>query len=151
MKYYSEVLDDFFDTEQELIDAEADQKEKDMDELEVKTEQEILRNKIEAVCKNIDEAIKSVRAAEEQVKELQKKYDEEIEAIDLKYDELVNDIMSPVNQDLRAHMLCRDELLLEYNQKYGPYTNVFTGKDALNRCSHINNLFNTFLKEIGIY
>ena len=147
MKYYSEILDDFFDTEKELIDAEAAQKAQD---LVTETEEEFLKQEIEKAELAIKEAYDTVDAAKKQVKELQKKYDEEIEAINLKYNELVDDIMNPANDQLMKALSAKDDLMLEYNKKYGPYIRVYQDKESLDKILGTHSIFNKFLKELGL-
>lgn len=147
MKYYSEILDDFYDTEKELIDAETAAK---AQSVLTETEQDFLKQEIEKAELAVQDAYKQVDAAKAQVAELQKKYDEEIEAINLKYNDLVDDIINPANERLMTALTTRDDLLVEYNKKYGAYMRVYKDKEVLDKILGTHSIFNKFLRELGL-
>ena len=64
MKYYSEILDDFYDTEKELIDAETAAKAQSVLK---ETEQDFLKQEIEKAELAVQDAYKQVDAAKAQV------------------------------------------------------------------------------------
>ena len=44
----------------------------------------------------------------------------------------------------------RDDLLVEYNKKYGAYMRVYKDKEALDKILGTHSIFNKFLRELGL-
>lgn len=149
MKYYSEILDKAFDTEEECFKAE--QQHKDMlakqkqetqktEKNQSKAKKE-LADKVKQAEKNLDQAKKEYNQAEDKVAEILERSNKEITEI----------LTAAKKKVAEAERLKRDALLA-FNKEFGAYTKVYTGEQAIeefNRAwSKISNPFFTFLRNL---
>ena len=134
MKFYSEQLKRFFDTEEQCLEEE--EKAKTAAETTKQTKAKLAKA-IENADKELDDAYAALTAAEKQVEELQNEYDQR-----------VADIMDPAREHIRECTKKRAEAIKEFNEKYGVYTTTYTGNKALNELMRadkiIDNLFKRF-------
>ena len=131
MKFYSEALKQFFDTEADCLSAEETARQ----EAESK---KATKAKYAKAVKDAEEALKAayqgVADAKDAVKELQKEYDKKV-------DEIMDPALARVKECLNA----RKEAIKAFNEKYGTYTTTYTGNEALQEYESImKNFFNRF-------
>ena len=130
MKYYSEELKKFFDTEEQCVSEE--QKHREKTEFNKLTRAKLAKA-IEIADKEVDEAYEVLKAATSQVDELQKEYDSKVDAI-----------MNPARDKVRKSLKKRADAIKEFNDTYGTYTTAYNGNKALNEYIKVNNLLNHF-------
>ena len=131
MKFYSEALKQFFDTEADCLSAEETARQ----EAESK---KATKAKYAKAVKDAEEALKAaykkVADARDAVRELQKEYDERVDAI-----------MDPALEEAKQCLNARKEAIRAFNEKYGTYTTTYTGNEALQEYESImKNFFNRF-------
>lgn len=124
MKFYSEKLEKFFDTEAECKEAEvkADEMEKEKKNLaDVKSnERKQYAKVIEEADKILDEEYTKYEEVKKHVIELKKKCDEECEKL-----------LLDAKKELKAAQDKKFAAVQQFNEKFGPYTISYTGDKAL--------------------
>lgn len=134
MRYYSDELKEFFDTEEKLL-AEEEKARQAIEEKKVTKAK--LAKAVEDADKDLDEAYAGLEAAKQQVAELQKEYDEKVDAI-----------MNPARDLIKECTKARAEAIKEFNDKFGVYTTTYNGNKALNEMIKMekifDNIFNRF-------
>lgn len=132
MKFYSEQLKRFFDTEEQCLAEE--EKAKTAIETTKQTKAKLAKA-IENADKELDDAYAALTAAEKQVEELQNEYDQR-----------VADIMDPARERIRECTRKRAEAIKEFNEKYGVYTTTYTGNKALNELMRADKIIDDIFK-----
>lgn len=133
MKFYSEELKKFFDTEEECLAEE----EKARIEAEEKKETKAkLAKAVDDADKALDLAYEMLEEAKKQVAELQKEYDAK-----------VDDIMNPVYNEVKECTKNRADAIKNFNDKYGVYTTTYNGNKALNEMLKMEKLLNNMFKK----
>lgn len=124
MKFYSEKLEKFFDSEAECKDAElkAEQVEEEKKEIaEVKSnERKQYAKKVEEADKALEEQYLKYEEAKKKIIEIKKKCDEECEKI-----------LIEAKKELKQAQDNKFVALEQFNDKFGPYTISYTGDKAL--------------------
>ena len=132
MRYYSDELKQFFDTEEKLL-AEEEKARQATEEKKVTKAK--LAKAVEDADKDLDEAYAGLEAAKQQVAELQKEYDEKVDAI-----------MNPARDLIKECTKARAEAIKKFNDKFGVYTTTYSGNKALNEFAKIDDMINQFWK-----
>ena len=130
MKYYSEIVDKFFESEEELLCEEQKYKEK---QESLKVTKANLAKKIEVANTALEEAYKAMEEAKKKDKELYEKYKEESK-----------NIIEPCREEISKCLNDRAEAIKEFNRKFGSYKTTYTGDKALEEFDRILNIFNSF-------
>lgn len=125
MRYYSDELKKFFNTEAELLSAEETQKQKDEEKKITKAK---LAKEVDTAIANLDEAKKLYADAIEKVNELQKEYDKK-----------VDEIMNPARKNLEDKAKERALAIQKFNSNFGPYTTTYVGNDAIKEFEELKN------------
>lgn len=133
MKYYSEQLEKMFDTEDQLLEAEATAKKEAASEATLK---ENCETAIKLAEELIKEAEIEMEDAQNQVAQLQEEYDAKVDAI-----------MEPARKKLQSCIEQRNNCIKNYNEKFGTYVQVHYGEDANTNWLKI---FNQFFRELGL-
>lgn len=124
MKFYSEKLEKFFDTEKECADAELnfEKEEKEKKDLaEVKSnERKQYAKLIEEADKMLDEEYSKYEDVKKKIVELKKKCDEECEKL-----------LVDAKKELKQAQDKKFSAVQKFNEKFGPYTISYTGDKAL--------------------
>lgn len=142
MKYYSEVLDYKFDTEEELVKAEEEYEALQKSRKEKANEEKALISKEKkASAAVIKEAEDNVFAAQEKFNEAKKEAQKIIEEARKK----AEDIVRTSSKELSAAQEKRYKALKEFNNKFGPYTVSYTGEKAYNEFKKAIDYFNDIL------
>lgn len=132
MRYYSDELKKFYDTEEALLAAEETAR-KQAEETKI-TKAKLAKN-IEEAKAAVDDAYIQFDEAKAKVEELQKEYDAK-----------VNEIMDPVRSNLQKCVAAKRDAIQEFNKNYGAYTTVYKGNDAINEwiktAKSIDKIFN---------
>jgi len=136
--FYSEILNKYFDSEEECVRAEL---------VEKNNRDTIAQQKKEAEQTKLEsrkQAAKIVEAAEAALSEAREGLkDAEVEAR-----EAYEKIVSPAKKKLQEAEHKRYEAISEFNKKFGVYTKRYTGQEAkdelFNRLSEIEDLWNMF-------
>ena len=129
MKYYSEILNEFFDSESALKEAESlvectcDNCDDDMCERTAEVEKTPTKKQLAANVERADKALESAKsdyeAARVKVEELSKKYLEEVDAI-----------LCPAKSAVEKAQQEKYDAIKEFNKTYGVYRTFYTGDRA---------------------
>lgn len=134
MKFYSEQLKQFFDTEEQCLAEE--EKARNAAE-EKKITKAKLAKAVDDADKDLDEAYAGLEEAKKQVAELQKEYDAKVDAI-----------MNPARDRIKECVAARAAAIKNFNDNFGVYTTTYTGNKALNELAKMDkifdNIFNRF-------
>lgn len=129
MKYYSEDLKKLYDSEADLLKAEDEaKKQKDIAE---NSRKEMAR-KIDEANDRIDRAYQSYDAAKKQVNDIINEAKKQ-----------VKDILDPAKKEISDAENARMEAIKEFNEKYGVYTETFSGDKAVEQYNRVLNQFNS--------
>ncbi len=132
MRYYSDELKRCFDTEEQCL-AEEEKARQAAEEKKVTKAK--LAKAVEDADKALDKSYECLELAKQQVAELQKEYDEQVDAI-----------MNPVLELIKECAKNRADAIKEFNDKFGVYTTTYTGNKALNEMLKMNKAINQFWK-----
>lgn len=132
MKFYSEELKKFFDTEEQCI---AEEERSRVEAEEKKVTKAKLAKAIEEADKALDNAYEDLKNAKLEVEKLQQEYDEKVDSI-----------MNPVREHLKLMQKERADAIKEFNEKFGVYTTTYTGNEALNEMLKMDKIFDNFFK-----
>lgn len=129
MKFYSDELKRFFNTEEACLAAEETARQEAKEKNVTKAK---LAKDIEEADKAIDEAYAELDKANEAVQELRKEYDAKVDAI-----------MNPARENLQKCLTNRRDAIRAFNDKFGVYTTTYRGSDAVNEWIKTTNLIDT--------
>jgi hypothetical protein len=132
MKFYSEELEQFFDTEEQCL---AEEEKARIAAEEKKVTKAKLAKAVEDADKALDLAYEGLEEAKNKVLELQKEYDAK-----------VDEIMDPALEAIKECNKARTDAIREFNDKYGVYTTTYTGNKALNEFAKVDNMLNQLWK-----
>jgi ABC-type multidrug transport system ATPase subunit len=94
-----------------------------------------LAKAVEDAEKDLDEAYAGLEEAKKQVAELQKEYDDKVDAI-----------MNPARDLIKECTKARADAIKQFNDNFGVYTTTYTGNKALNELAKAEEMFNKFWK-----
>lgn len=129
MKYYSESLKKFYDSESDLLKAEEEEKK----------QQAIAETSRKEMAKNIEEANTRIDKAYEEYEVAKKKVDDLIAETRQK----VKSILDPAKKEISDAENARMEAIKEFNKKYGVYTETLSGDKAVEQYNRVLNQFNS--------
>lgn len=127
MRYYSDELKRFFDTEEQCL---AEEEKARVAAEEKKVTKAKLAKAVEDADKALEEAYELLGNAKEQVAELQKEYDEKVDAI-----------MNPAHERVKECAKARAEAIKNFNENFGAYTTTYSGDKALNELRKLEEYF----------
>lgn len=139
MKYYSEVLDDKFDTEEELLKAEEEYKTLQQSKKEKADKERALVSKEKKASADI------IKKAEDEVSVAQEKFNaakKEAQEILDEARKQAEDIIRSSSKELSVAQEKRYRALRDFNEKFGPYTVSYTGEKAYNEFKKAVDYFN---------
>lgn len=153
MKYYSEKLDQLFDSKTELEYAEksadlkkimdADDDEEDCEDTisEATPSRKQLASDVESAENKLKEEYANYEVAKQKVEELSKKYLEEVDSI-----------MEPAKKAVQDAERARYEAIRKFNEAYGAYQVTLTGdraaQEMVRALNDINNIHRNIFKNI---
>lgn len=135
MKYYSEILDKYFDTQHELRKAERNAKESTstpVEKQECKTE-----NK---VCCEKKQLAKAVQQADEKLETAYKNFElakEQAAKILEKANKQAEELLKPAKEKVNQAQKDKYQAVVDFNKKYGVYTTTYTGSKAIDELSRM--------------
>ena len=132
MKFYSEELKRFFDTEEQCL---AEEEKARVEAEEKKVTKAKLAKVVEDAEKDLDNAYEGLKIAEEKVAELQKEYDAKVDAI-----------MTPAHDRIKECAKARAEAIKQFNDKFGVYTTTYNGNKAIQELDKLDSMINQFWK-----
>lgn len=132
MRYYSDELKKFFDTEEALLSAEEVFKEKKEKAKETKAQ---LAKAIEEADKKVDNAYALLEAANKEVEKLKEEYNKKIV-----------DILTPARKEVKECNAARAKAIQNFTSKYGVYTTTYTGDKATKEFNKLAESFDKFFK-----
>ena len=132
MRYYSDELKQFFDTEEKLL-AEEEKARQAAEEKKVTKAK--LAKAVDDADKALDNAYECLEEAKKKVAELQKEYDEKVDAI-----------MNPARDLIKECTKARADAIKAFNDKFGVYTTTYTGNKALNEMVKMEKIFDNIFK-----
>lgn len=131
--FYSEVLDKYFDSEEECLRQELVEKKK----VAVKKEEQLKTDSRKQAAKEVEEAVKAVSDAWDDLKDAEAR-------AKVAYTQIV----TPAKEKLKEAEQKRMKAIQEFNKKFGVYTKRYTGEEAkdefLRTIAGIEDLFNIF-------
>lgn len=152
MKYYSEVLDAFYDDPKELIKDETAALEKIAEE---ERAEEARREKLELEKKEREHKISNrkkelsalIEKADEELKESYKKLDKakaKCDKLKKDTDKAISEILTPVKAEVKAAQTKHLEAISLFNKEFGPYRTVLTEADTEDVINVFDSMFNSF-------
>ena len=132
MRFYSDELKKFFDTEEQCL---AEEEKARVEAEEKKVTKAKLAKAVEDADKALDEAYENLKWAKEKVAELQKEFDDKVDAI-----------MNPVHDEIKECTKARADAIKEFNDNFGVYTTTYTGNKALNEFAKTASIIDQFWK-----
>lgn len=133
MKFYSEELKEFFDTEEQCLAEEEEARQKAEEKKVTKAK---LAKAVEDADKALDNAYEGLEEAKKKVTELQKEYGAK-----------VDEIMNPTRDLIRECTKNRAEAIRAFNEKFGVYTTTYTGNKALNEMLKMEKLMDNMFRK----
>ena len=143
MRYYSDELKKFFDTEESLL---AEEEKARVEAEEKKVTKAKLAKAVEDADKALELAYEDLNKAKEEVAKLQKEYEEQKAKLQKKYDEMVDALMNPALDNIKECNKVRAEAIKAFNDKFGVYTTTYTGNKALNEMVKMEKIFDNIFK-----
>ena len=132
MKFYSEELKKFFDTEESLL---AEEEKARVEAEEKKVTKAKLAKAVEDADKALDDAYECLEESRKKVAEIWEEYNEKDEAI-----------MNPARDLIRECTKARADAIKAFNDKFGVYTTTYTGNKALNEMVKMDKIFDNIFK-----
>lgn len=143
MKFYSDLISKFFDTEEECVKAEKEFTEKqEAKEAERKA-------KASLVSKEKKELSDAVEAAEAKLSKAYENYDlvkEEVKKILEESNKKALELLNPAKEAIREAQKERYTAISEFNKKYGIYTAQYTGDRAFKEFKQATNWIEDFFR-----
>ena len=148
MKFYSEKLDQMFDSMEELLEAETPKKKKKkavVEEIQQTEEPAMpsrkeLAAEVEAADQKVSEAYANYESAKIKAEELSKKYLAE-----------VAEILEPAQKAVKEAEKARYDAIRKFNDSYGAYQVTYTGAraadDMMKAISNINSRANKLFRD----
>ena len=133
MKFYSEELKEFFNTEEQCLAEEEKARQKAEEKKVTKAK---LAKAVEDADKALDDAYEGLEEAKKKVTELQKEYDAK-----------VDEIMNPARDLIKECTKNRAEAIKAFNEKFGVYTTTYTGNQALNEMIKMNKIMDNMFRK----
>ena len=143
MKYYSEILDQKFDTEKELLKAEREHEKAESVKKEgiasakaetaVSKEKKILSDAVTKAEEELAVAYDELDVANQKVKTLSKEYLKQVDSI-----------LEPAKKKVKEAQENKYEAIKSFNEKFGPFRTIYTGQKAIDEFSRINKLADDF-------
>lgn len=130
MRYYSDELKKFFDTEEQCL---AEEEKARVAKEEKKITKAKLAKAVEDTERDLEDAYNELEKAKQEVEKLQKEYDKKVDSI-----------MNPVSARIKECSKNRAEAIKKFNDNFGVYTTTYTGNRALNEFAKINNILDNF-------
>lgn len=131
--FYSDVLNKYFDSEEECLRQELVEKKK----VAVKKEEQLKTDSRKQAAKEVEEAVKAVSDAWDDLKDAEAR-------AKVAYTQIV----TPAKEKLKEAEQKRLKAIQEFNKKFGVYTKRYTGEEAkaefLRTIAGIEDLFNIF-------
>lgn len=127
MKFYSETLDKYFDTQSDCIDAEKEYEEtRKKAELEAAEKKNAISKRKKELSDNITASEKDVDAAYEKLKHAKAEASKILKEAEDKAGEIVSSATKEVHEALAA----RRNQIATFNKEFGPYMTTYTGERA---------------------
>ena len=140
MKYYSEKLDKMFESEKELLDAEAQLQAKELKAQQTEKTKKELAKAIENADEKINEANKLYEIAQQKAADILEKSNKEAKKV---LDDAKEKVKQAEDEKLKA--------LIEFNKRFGTYSKTITGEKAAEEykkaVDRFNNSFESVFKD----
>lgn len=125
VKYFSEILNKYYDSEKEVLKAEKEFNERKLEEENKKKE---FANKKKTMASAIEKAQNEVELAEEELECANNKAEE---LFSKAYDDALA-LITPAKKRVEEAQKSKYEAIREFNVLYGPYSVSYTGEKAYN-------------------
>lgn len=141
MKFYSEILKNFYDTEAQCHEAEEvhnkELEAKKMQESLVSKEKKQMSKRIEECDVALENAYAAYEAAKEKAKEILEKSNQEI-----------SDIITPAYDEVKKAQRQKLEALQDFNRKFGTYTTTYNGEKAVQEFNRATKWFDDLISAL---
>ncbi len=151
MKYFSEKLNEVFDTPEALEEAEMSYDKARLTEHNKDVNNVLATKKTEIKVPSKKQLAADVEDAEAKLKEARADYDvatQKVEELSRKYLEEVDAILTPVKEAVTAAEQRRYEAIRKFNEAYGAYQVTLTGDRAAQEMLRTINELNKIPKDI---
>lgn len=142
MLYYSEKLEELFDSPEslELAESEYDKEQQEKEQIEKDKKAEKKR-----LAKLIEDAEADIDKARDELVEVKAEALKIVESTEKTVDKMLKEAEDNISEAQQR----RYELIKTFNEKFGTYTKTYTGNDAYNEfmrnANLISSLFNHFI------
>ena len=144
MKYYSDLLKTFYDTESECQEKEKEYLKKiEQEEKEEKEKQKLISSEKKELVNAIDAANAALDAEYQKYEEAKMKAQELVRNAK----EEAAKILEPAKQSLTDAQKAKYEAISNFNRKYGVYTTSYTGSKALSEYKRGVDWINSFFED----
>lgn len=150
MKYYSEVLNSYFNTEKECLEAEKNRKVRVAEDRQEAKENSLQKEKKEA-AKKVEQAEAALSEAYDELQLAKQRAGEIMQEAKTQCAEMISRASKKVNEKEGEKLIA----IRNFNERFGVYSKVYTGEKASKEMARVNNLlnnwfdFNTLSKYFG--
>ena len=145
MKYYSEILNKFFDSEKQLFDEEAK-----LNAADSKNEKKFLKTDADVKKAPTRKQLASeVEKSESLLAQARADYDvakKKVEDLSKKFLKEVDDILNPAEEAVKKAETARYEAIKKFNESFGAYQVTYTGDRAAKEMSRAIDQLNDIQK-----
>ena len=152
MKYYSELLNKNFDSVEECEAAEKAEEtrlaEVEKKETALANEKKQLADAIDVAEADLNKAYDALEDARNKARELRVEYEKKVRELQKELEQKQEEVLKPATDLVKKAQENRFKTIQAFNEKYGTYRMVYTGKKAADEYARmsrtINNLFKNF-------
>ena len=140
-KYWSDLLNDKFDTEQELFAAEKAYRDREQakkeKELNLSKQKKQLADEISECDKKIDEALKELESAKAECAKILEESNQQVEKI-----------LKTAREKVKSAREAKYDKITEFSNKFGGYTVYYTGDRVAKEIKRLDGEFNAILNSL---
>ena len=135
MKYYSEVLNSYFNTEKECLEAEKNRKVRVSEDKQETKENSLQKEKKEA-AKKVEQAELALSEAYDELQLAKQKAGEIMQTAKTQCAEIISEASKKVREKEGEKLVA----IRNFNDRFGVYSKIYTGEKATREITRINNL-----------
>lgn len=144
--FYSDVLNKYFDSEEECKKAESEhalaKRAEEEKKNEISKQKKVLADDIEKAEKELDAAYSKLEIAREESDRIYSDAKASVNQIYKEANEKVKILMDEAKAEVRKAQQNKVEAVKKFNEKFGVYTTTYTGNKALEEIRRVNSWIN---------